>query len=213
MGCAQSRKTQCSEQERMLQEAESSLGFTEHSCFIVAFLMRKYSHRGSINPSQWEEIVNSLGLATSQSPAAPDLQAFYESFQPEDHYKNHYSAKPLGLAGILLSAGLPRQKAALIAELYDETMEGKLQVGTLLEIAGDLVELVTRRLPLLLGLPTDYLNSEAAGKAVACHLLGNQNLDNVEAVPVDEFIAGSEQSGLYTTAGARSLVFQLTNPR
>ena len=212
MGCAESRKHACSDQERALQNSEQSLGFAKHSCFIVAFILRKYSYRGVINQSQWEEIANMLELSTAKSSAGFD--AFFKSFQAD----KLYSAKTLTLAGILLSAGLPRQKAALIAELYDEAMEGKLQEDTLLQIAADLVELVVKRLPLLLGAPVaaqvesycERLKAPATVKVIVRELLGSKNLDNMEAVPVHEFIAGSEQSELYTPAGVRSIVRRLT---
>ena len=116
MGCYFSRGD-LSIEENIIIQGEHTLGYYSKNCNEVSLLHKKYSFNSKINNIQFNEIASQLNLPVISSPT-PKIIEFYKKFRVNDAF---YSMNLLLMLGVLLSCGLPMDKAKMFFEIEDKT--------------------------------------------------------------------------------------------
>ena len=217
MGCGYSREYDFPSEEIALITAQKGLQMDCNSCIVVSLSFQEYSFAGTINHSQWQDLASKLELRFANGPDGPDIEGFYAAFKQGELLET----KPLLVASLMMSAGLPRQKLGLLCDLYTRDAE-LIHQDTLRQIVADMIDVALRKLPLLLGTVQPavkkYLDrlqaaEEVAQRKLVRKLIGVNEFDEDGCIQVQTLLdlcSKNPQSLLFTPHGLRGYMAQLS---
>lgn len=136
MGCIEFRFK--SSVEKSIIEAEDALGFSLIKVRVIDLTMRKYSHSEKINPLQLQKIATILKIHILDYDKYTGIQSTLNKLQAETNKSN---LRDLLVIGILLGQGTLTEKANLMFQVFDVTLEETIEItrlqGQVLKVISD----------------------------------------------------------------------------
>ena len=191
MGCISIRDTKCKEEKAMMR-IEQQLEYYKHSCVTVDKIIRKYSNDDSVSLLQWDGIVASLDIKAANSTIFPYAEKYYQYFLKD----NSFNRKDLLFIGILLSTGIPRQKARLLFEIYDINCEKVISVKDIISIINSIAIISINVYSTLVDKQSE--ESDEAPKLTYYSEKLSNHIDEAKKRLVDEILLNNESITLAT---------------
>ena len=143
MGCVGTR-TELNNEERALIEVERDLKFYLSTSRFIDVILRKYSNQGLLNQSQFEEVVNALGLEFEDG--MHHFDAFFAQYQRD----STYVLNDLIILGVLLGRGELHEKAELLFQVLDVENTKQLSAEQVLELLNKVLDTSLTHLSVLI---------------------------------------------------------------